>query len=140
MSFGRIRAHRGDDENAVVIDTTWTDIANRFVDSKLKVASKFGRINKIDVKCGSLSTTLLSEDKFVQAVAYICDTLGGSFDLEKGSTMKVTKTVVDDEVQMKIKFYEDEEGTKHAEFIKKEGLIMSFHALTGDITEEFNKL
>lgn len=140
MAFGRIQAHRGNDETAPTFDTTWTDITNKFADGSLKTDHiQFPKIEKSHVKTGSLFTSSLKNEEFVQAIVYICDQLGASVSLDKNTKIKVSKNMSDQQVELKIKLYQDENGAKHAEFFKQEGPIMSYYELTGDITDEFAK-
>jgi hypothetical protein len=54
--------------------------------------------------------------------------------------MKIIKTIDEENVEMKVKFYEDKENTKYAEFYKQAGPIMSYYGFAGDIKDEFAKL
>jgi len=139
MAFGPIRAHRGPDANAPVNDTTWTDIANRFADEKM-TDYKFSEIDAADVKNGCLSNKTLSKTDFLQAIYWIAEQLGAHVITENNNKMKIITTVQDDNIEMKVKFYQDKQGVNYSEFIKQEGPIMSYYGFVGEIADEFVKL
>jgi len=124
-----------------LIDNNWNDIDNRFADDQLEL-TKFKRINKDDLKKGALSAMGFENIDFVQSIIYLCEQLKATAKLEAGNKLKIVKENKEegDLVELKVKFYESENGEKHAEFIKEKGEIMSFYELVGDINDAFNKL
>jgi len=139
MAFGPIRAHRGSDDTAPVTNTTWTDIATRFADEK-NSGFVFSEVDSKNIDASCLSSKTLKETDFLNAIYWIAENLGAHVILEKNNKMKIIKTIDDENVEVKAKFYNDEQGVKYTEFFKKEGPIMSYYGFVGDIKDEFEKL
>lgn len=142
QNYRPLRAHRNAEElSTVEVNSEWTDIANMFAGTDMTV-NKFKRIDKEDIRNGSLRSKDMTETELVQAVQYVCNKLKGTVKLENGNKLNLTKgkRETDDLLEVKIKFYEDQEGEKYAEFTRLNGEILSYYELVGDISDGFVKL